>query len=171
MTANANDTPAPYPDAAVAGAVGRALAAVHDRPNPALDAGRSPQKYAALSADFRASAWRHLEEGDLPQASNKAWMLVAETVKAISAQHGGFIHTHRGITEVVSELARLVGNAGDTETRRRINGSFLIAGRLHSNCYENDLPAEIVRDGLAECEELSQRLYALFRAEGNAGGG
>ena len=171
MTANANDIPTPYPDAAVAGAVGRALAAVHDRPNPALDAGRSPQKYAALSANFRASAWRHLEEGDLPQASNKAWMLVAETVKAISAQHGGFIHTHRGITEVVSELARLVGNAGDTETRRRINGSFLTAGRLHSNCYENDLPEEIVRDGLAECEELSQRLYALFRVDGNAGGG
>ena len=42
---------------------------------------------------------------------------MAETVKAISAQHGGVIHTHRAIVEVAGELARLAGNAGDMETR------------------------------------------------------
>ncbi len=47
-------------------AVARALAAVNDRPHPALDAGRTAQKYAAVAQDFRRSAWQHLEEGDLP---------------------------------------------------------------------------------------------------------
>ena len=42
-----------------------------------------------------ASAREHLNRGDLPQASNKAWGMVAETVKAVSAQHGGMIHNHR----------------------------------------------------------------------------
>ena len=57
---------APYPAADIAAAVARALAAVNDRPHPALDAGRTAQKYAAVAQDFRRSAWRHLEEGDLP---------------------------------------------------------------------------------------------------------
>ena len=36
--------------------------------------------------DFRRSARKHLQDdGDLPQAYNKAWGLAAETVKAISA--------------------------------------------------------------------------------------
>ena len=50
-----------------------------------------------MAQDFRASAWKHLDEGDLPQASNKAWGLVAETVKAISAHYGSVIHSHRAI--------------------------------------------------------------------------
>ena len=66
-------------------------------PTPYFDASCSAQKYAGMAQDFRASAWEHLDKGDLPQASNKAWGLVAETVKAISAYHGGIIHGHRAI--------------------------------------------------------------------------
>ncbi len=164
-TANANAT-ASYPAPDIAAAVARALAAARDRPQPRLDAYRSAQKYAGMAQDFRASAWEHLDKGDLPQASNKAWGLVAETVKAISAHHGGFIHTHHAIGEVVDELARLVGNAGDMETRRWLNGIFMVASRLHSNFYENEMPENQVLDGLMLCEELSRRLYELFWPEG-----
>ena len=48
-------------------------------------------------------------------------------MKAISAQYGGIIHTHRAIAEVVDELVRLAGNAGDMETRRWITNSFRVA--------------------------------------------
>ena len=156
--------PAPFPAPAVRAAVGRALTAANDRPRPALDATRSPQKYAAMAQDFRDSAWQHLDAHDLPQASNKAWGLVAETVKDIAAQHGGIIHTHQGIVEVIVELARLAGNAGDMETCRRINQSLIIAGRLHINFYENDLHEDTVIAGLMQCEELSALLYRLFGA-------
>ena len=155
-------TPAPYPAAAVAAAVARGLAKANDRPRPALDAIRTPQKYAALARAFRDSAWEHLEKDDLPQASNKAWGLVAETVKDISAQHGAIIHSHQGIIEVAYELARLAGNAGDTATARSIRTFLVIAGKLHINFYENDLPEDAVLEGLMQCEELSELLYNRF---------
>ena len=166
-TATANAT-ASYPAPDIAAAIARALAAARDRPQPRLDRHRSAQKYAGMAQDFRAGAWEHLDKGDLPQASNKAWGLVAETVKAISAHHGGFIHSHHAITEVVGELARLVGNAGDTETRNRIGSDFLTASRLHINFYENEMPEVVVLGGLISCEELSQKLYELFYPAGHS---
>ena len=152
-----------YQPGDVAAAVARALAAANDRPSPVEDASRTSQKYAALAQDFRRSAWKHLDDdGDLPQASNKAWGLVAETIKAISAHHGGIIHTHRAIWQVVSELSRLTGDAGDTQTRDWISSSFVAARGLHTNFYEDEAPADVVRAGLRLCEELSARLYQLF---------
>ena len=123
--------------------------------NPVRDAGRSPKKYARLAQNFRsqrlASTWA---EGDLPQASNKAWGLVAETVKAVSAQHGCIIHAHRTIQMVVRELERVAGNAGDTATRQWINNSFFVARGLHSNFYEDEADLEDVREGLRACASM-----------------
>ena len=164
-TATATAT-APYPAPDIDAAIARALAAARDRPQPRLDGDRTAQKYAGISQDFRAKAWEHLEQGDLAQASNKAWGLVAETVKAISARYGGIIHTHRAIAEVVGELSRLAGNAGDTETRDWINALFLTARGLHINFYENEMPEITVRGGLRLCEQLSEKLYELFWPEG-----
>ena len=157
---------APYPPAAVAAAVARGLAAANDRPDPAADATRTPRKYAALARNFRDSAWEHLDKNDLPQASNKAWGLVAETVKDISAQHGGIIHKHSAIMAVVTELARLAGNSGDADIARAIRNIFLIARELHTNFYENELPEDAVIGGLMECEELSALLHNRFAVAG-----
>ena len=113
-----------FADDAIAAAVARGLATARDRAQPE-DAGRTPEKYAQLSEDFRAGAWRHLrEDGDLPQASNKAWGLVAETIKAISARHSGIIHAHGSIWTVKRELSGLVGDSGDTATQQWIDNSF-----------------------------------------------
>ena len=164
-------TPAPYPAAAVAAAVARGLAAANDRPDPVADPIRTPQKYAALVQNFRNSAWKHLDENDLPQASIKAWGLVAETVKDISAQHGYIIHSHRTIMEVVAELARLAGNAGDADITRAIRGIFHTARNLHINYYEDELDEDIVIEGLMFCEELSELLYTRFAVAGIAPAG
>ena len=166
MSTMATTTPYPAPD--IAAAVARGLATASDRPQPDLDGNRSAQKYAGMARDFRVSAWEHLNKGDLAQASNKAWRLVAETVKAISAQHGGVIHTHRAIVEVAGELARLVGNAGDMETRVWLNTVFVTALAMHINFYENELPEETVRDSIVSCVGLSRRFYELFWPEGAA---
>ena len=155
-----------YPTPDINTAVARALSAARDRPQPRLDGDRTAQKYAGMAQDFRAKAWEHLEQGDLPQASNKAWGLVAETVKAISAHHGRIIHTHRAIWQVVGELARLVGDAGDMETHDWINNSFRVARSLHFNFYEDRDPEADVRSGLRLCEQLSRRLYELFWPDG-----
>ena len=155
-------TAAPFPHADVAAAVARGLANANDRPHPALDGNRTPQKYAALARNFRNSAWQHLNDGDLPQASNKAWGLVAETVKDISAQHGRIIHTHLAIMKVVDELALLVASAGEVDTARWIGASLAIASRMHINFYENELSENSVIGSLIQCEELSALLYRRF---------
>ena len=161
-------TIAPYPRADIAAAVSRALRRANDYSDPDADADRSPYKYAAMSEDFRSGAWQHLDAGDLPQASNKVWGLVAETIKAISAEHGGFIHKHRSIMEVVTQLRRLVADAGDTPTARQISNAFATASHLHTNFYENELSEDIILDGLIECEEMSELLFALFWPAGAA---
>ena len=156
-----------FDDGVVAAAVARGLDAVRDFPQ-ADDGDCSAEGYALLGQDFGRSARKHLDEGDLPQASNKAWGLVAETVKAICLHHGRVIHSHRGLWQAVHSLALLVGNAGDGETERWIRNSFGIARMLHSNFYENRAPADDILAGLMLCEELSARLYGLFWREGAA---
>lgn len=154
-----------YADTDIAAAVARGLVVSSDQARPE-DAGRTPEKYADLSRDFRASAWKHLrEDGDLPQASNKAWGMVAETVKAVSAQHGGIIHQHRSIWEVVRELSNLVGGSGDHEMQTWMNNAFRTARSLHANFYEDEETEIEVTAGLELCEELSERLYELFWSE------
>ena len=168
MTTATGNATAPYPAPDIDAAIARALAAANDRPDPEFDAGCSAQKYAGMAQDFRAGAWEHLDKGDLPQASNKAWGLVAETVKAISAHHGRIIHSHRALWQVVRELTQLVGDAGDMETRRWINNSFAVARSLHSNFYEGRASENEVLDGLMLCEELSERFYQLFGPGGHS---
>ena len=153
----------------IAAAVARGLADARDPAQPG-DGGRSPVKYAQLSADFRASASRHLNvDGDLPQASGKAWGLVAETIKAVSAHHGGIIHAHRSIWYVLRELSRLVGESGDEQTQAWINNAFRSARSLHTNFYEDEESETEVAAGLVLCEELSERIYELFWADHPSG--
>ena len=146
----------------ISDAVAQGLRAADDPPRSG-DAFKSAARYAGLSDDFRRGAWKHLrEDGDLPQASNKAWGMVAETVKAISAHHGGIIHTHRSIMLVTRELARLARESGDAETAAWINNSFARALSLHANFYENEEMEDQVADGVQLSEQLSDRLYQLF---------
>ena len=161
-------TTAAFDDGVVAAAVARGLDAVRDWPQPANDWDCAADKYARMGRNFQTSAWKHLEDDDLAQASNKAWALVAETVKAICRHHGRVIHSHRGLLQVFEELARLVDAAGDTETWRWLRTSFSYARLLHSNFYEDRMTADDILAGLMQCEELSQRLYALFWEEAPA---
>ena len=165
MSPTPNPAPA-YPPADIAAAVARGLRNANDPPQLGPDAARFARKYAAMSQNFRNGAWRHLDEDDLAQASNKSWGLVAETIKAISAEHGGFIHKHQSIIEVVWELAALARNAGDADAARQIIRSFSTARTQHSNFYENELPDVVVIEELIQCEELSALLFALFWPDG-----
>ena len=153
-----------YSDETITAAITRGLAAARDPAQPG-DADQQPANYAILGEAFRQSAWQHLSENgydSLPQASNKAWGLVAETIKAISARHGGVIHAHRSVMQVQVELSRLVRASGDESTAAWINNAFNTARILHTNFYENEMFEEPVTDGLRLSEELSAQLYELF---------
>ena len=65
-------------------------------------------------------------------------------------------------------MARLPRNAGDTATSHEINRNFTTARSLHANFYENELPEDVILEGLMDCEELSALLFALFWPAGAA---
>ena len=156
-----------YDPVDIAAAVARGLAAARDRAQPD-DAGKEPENYARWAEAFRRSAWRHLAEDDvdsLPQSSNKAWGLVAETIKAVSAHHGGIVHSHRSFLLIMRELSELARGNGDVATAAWLNIAFDTARALLSNFYENEKSANEVADGLQLSEQLSERLYELFRPE------
>ena len=156
-----------YNDETITAAVAQGLATARD-PSQPDDADRAPDKYARLSDDYRAGAWKHLrEDGDLPQASKKAWGMVAETIKAICAQHGGIVHHHGSIWQVLREwLGVGCGVWGLRNTRTWMRNSFHGGPfALHTNFYEDEAAAEDVAAGLRLCEELSDRLYELFWPE------
>ena len=80
-------TTTPYQPNDVAAAVARALAA-NDRPDPEFDADCSPRRYAALAQSFRSSAWKHLDDGGLPQASYKPLVLGRVDISAQPGEGG-----------------------------------------------------------------------------------
>ena len=128
---------APYPAPDIAAAVARGLVAANDQSNPDLDAGCSPQKYAGMAQDFRASAWEHLDKGDLPQASNKVWGLVAETVKAISAYHQGYRIWSDSLDMglVLADSYDRIRNLATNTAALRLPESGILARRLEKNPY------------------------------------
>ncbi len=150
-----------FTDETIAAAVARGRQAARDQARPAGQ-NKSAMTYALMADDFHRGAFRHLTERDLPQASNKGWGMVAETIKAISAHHGGIIHSHSSIWLVLRELSALVRESGDEGTARRINDSFDRARGLHANFYENEQSDVEVGDGLLLCQDLSELLYGIF---------
>ena len=150
-----------FTDETIAAAVARGLETASDGARPG-DLTKSARGYFALSDEFRQSASQHLQSHDLPQASNKAWGMVAETIKAISAHHGGIIHTHRSIWEVQRALASLVRDSGDADTAAWMDNAFSRARSLHTNFYENEETEEEVGEGFLLCEGLSEQLYVQF---------
>ena len=103
--------------------------------------------YAAVSREFIMKAGDHLEEGDLLQASEKAWGAAAHQVKAI-AQNRGWVHGGH------ADLFRAVENLASETEPSEIRRLFHVANSLHSNFYEGWLTAGQVRDGIEAVKEL-----------------
>ena len=103
--------------------------------------------HTAVSREFIVKAGDHLEEGDLLQASEKAWGAAAHQVKAI-AQNRGW--THRGH----ADLFRATGNIADETGRSEIRRLFHVANSLHTNFYEGWLGVADVSEGIEAVKEL-----------------
>ena len=113
------------------------------------------QEYAATSRDFLAKAQAALDQGDLAQASEKAWGAAAQMVKAIAEQRGW---QHNGHALLFQTVSRLVAETGDDQLRNL----FHVANSLHSNFYENWLDSEMVESGLRDVRLLVTMLERLL---------
>lgn len=113
-------------------------------------------QYSFAGREFLAKAFDELAQGDLPQASEKGWGAAAQMVKAIAEQRGW---PHNGHTLLYQVVRQLMEETGD----RQLSTLFNVAGNLHSNFYENWLPAEIVRSNLEDVRLLIDKLEQLLR--------
>lgn len=110
--------------------------------------------YRDMSTEYLSHARSLLAEGDLKQASEKAWGAVAVLVKAAAEERGW---RHEGHRELWRALYRLADEAEDEEMRRQ----FGLAGALRTNYYEDWLDAKSVEQYLSEVEQLTAKLDDL----------
>ncbi len=103
--------------------------------------------YLKLCEKYLNEAEELLQKGDYLQASEKAWRVAAEIVKALAAKEGVDLRSH---SELHRYVARLVEKTGDEELKRL----WSTANELHRNFYENRLPPELIKG----CGEILRNL-------------
>ena len=109
------------------------------------------ENHTEVSRQFIGEAEKYLMQGDLLQASEKAWGAAARKAKAI-AEDRGWEHTRHG--HLFAAIGNIVSETGRTEVRRL----FREANVLHINFYEGWLTAEDVSESLEAVKELLELL-------------
>ena len=112
----------------------------------------SAQRHREISERFLSHAQREFDNGDLLQASEKAWGAVAHRVKAIAREQGWPNKSH---TDVRNNARRLLARSADPVGNRF---AFRSVERLHNNFYEEDLSAVDVLIGIADATALVEVL-------------
>ena len=113
------------------------------------------EKYTGAAREFLGKAQEALSEGDLAQASEKAWGAAAQMLKAVAERRGW---PHGGHAHLYEVVRLLVEETGD----HQISTLFHVAGNLHNNFYENWLPMELVAAGLTDVRQLVDKLEQLL---------
>ena len=106
-----------------------------------------PETYANQSREFIALAHQELEQGDLLQASEKAWGAAAAAIKAVAEMRGWQHYAHTLIRAAAWRISR-------EHHRPQIMGMIARANDLHQNYYEYYLAEEEVAEGIAQVAEL-----------------
>ena len=92
-----------------------------------------------------------LAEGELTQASAKAWDAAEQMVTAV-AEKRGWDHADRG------DLYRAVGRLAEESPNQELRRLFLSANALDQNAYEDDMPAAMVAGGIDDVERFATAL-------------
>ncbi len=115
----------------------------------------SEAEYVRLNGKYMVDAERLLAEEDYPQASEKLWGATAEIIKAIAAKRNVELGTHRSIGEYVSKLAK-------EKPSWYLIQAFSIASALHTNFYEDHMPADHVKADTEVVKDLAGKLKTLL---------
>ena len=96
-----------------------------------------------------------LAEGDLMQASAKAWGAAEQMVQAV-AENRGWDHADRG------DLYRAVGLVAEESAEQELRRLFRSANALDQNAYEDDMPAAMVAGGIDDVERFAAALESCL---------
>ena len=105
-----------------------------------------------ISLRFLAHADEQLQDGDLPQASEKAWGAAAHYLKAVAKRRGWRNESHRDLFSINSRLIR------ETDDPERMALLFGNLNGLHSNFYEDWYTEVDVSKGIEVAKEYIRRL-------------
>ena len=114
------------------------------------------KRHQELSAQFLDQAEAELRNGDLLQASEKAWGAVVHYVNSVARERGWPVGSHRNVNE---NALRLIRSPAYSEYRRKLT----TLNALHANFYEDYLADEMVQDGVEDARELIRVLKELNR--------
>ena len=106
-----------------------------------------PETYANQSREFIALAHQELEQGDLLQASEKAWGAAAAAIKSVAEMRGWQHYAHTLIGAALWRISR-------EHNRPRVRILFRSASDLHQNYYEYRYGEEMVAEGIEQVAEL-----------------
>ena len=114
--------------------------------------------YQEAARQLLTQGFEELAAGDSRQASEKGWGATAQMIKAIASNRGWKHDNHASLYRVID---RLVIETGDDGIRNR----FGIANGLHQNFYENWGGADYVAGGLADVQDLLDKLERLLEQD------
>ena len=104
---------------------------------------------------FIEQAEEELDEGDILQASEKAWGAATRVVKAAAVTRGW---SHETYSALRKNVARIAGATQDQELKRL----FKTANGLHQNFYEGSQDEEDVRQSLADVRLFIDRIEKVI---------
>ena len=113
------------------------------------------ERHREISESMLVHAQEQLENGDLLQASEKAWDAVAHCVKAMASKRGWPNKSHANLR---NNALRLMDRSSDPDSNRT---KFMAIERLHTNFYEEVLDPGDVRLGIAHAEALVEVLNSV----------
>jgi len=108
-----------------------------------------------LSEQYLRSAEELIAEADYVQASEKLWGTASQMVKAVAAKRHVELRSHSDLNRFVAELR---SETNEPEIRRL----WQIATSLHQNFYEAWLPAEIVKESVADIQRFQGLMARLL---------
>jgi hypothetical protein len=108
-----------------------------------------------LSEQFLRSAEELIAEADYVQASEKLWGAASQLVKAVAAKRRVELRSQSDLNRFVAELR---SEANEPEIRRL----WQIATSLHQNFSEAWLPADMVKDSVADIPRFRALMARLI---------
>ena len=125
-------------------------------PGPSPD--EESQRHAVISRDFLVKARQELENGDLLQASEKAWGATAHAIKAVAEKRRWFSEADWKLRKIASILADELGNI-------EIIGSYSLARDAHFNFYHHEYDAREVEQAIYAATYLAASLDVVLATD------
>ena len=122
--------------------------------------GSLAEQYKETARRFLRQADVEFENGDLLQASEKAWGAASQYIKALGTVRGLPHRDHRELRLVANDIVNETG-------QRRIRELFAIAESIHANFYEAWMPPDEVGAGIEYMKELIDLLEQVPTPNGS----